>query len=979
MLKNNLSIAIALVLGFSSVQFLHAETPTTTQAPPTGQPPGPPPNGGGMQQAEKKQSATEGNWSFDITTQGEKKTATITYYSGKTDRIVAVPAVLGGAKVTKIAAQAFGHHSEILALYFPTSLETVEAWALYDLNSAQIISFANPQVNIATGALQSSANASIYLPKDSKIQQVDGNKIVKQDTNVLGFTLKNSEASAIAPGQYLNVDASKYQLTAALLQALAQSSSHQEKDVSIDGQAITFKGEAYRIVEEKVSIAAKLNKQVQVAQLNSTFKAYSAETAKNFNQQLKKNNAYTDVADFLTVKAGYYLNGQQVQLDPDVQAYDVKTGEKVIPDVKTGLLPSTGQGQYKYVAWQDTNNDGKIDRLYYSPFNLVYQYQEVELSSENANLNKLKARDQLNPQYLAFANAVLKAAGADQKITKNSFTAKTAQDAIYANQNRSILWANDYGTIDIKHLQAYSDAVGNWAKMSSELGLASPNTEIVMEWGMNALLYATNGGQISVGDLSGKTSEFYANGDGANGIVAGASGLKSTTNKKLPTTSSVTVKNAKFTLEGWNNHVADTVYGGYANLVKINATTGKSGSYAVGQSSALANDFGNGVVDAQDFHTTVYGNRSAGAYVIGGGVITAKNSSFTSKMDAGLVIASGGTYKIDNSQVTGQIAIRNRGGITNNSVSDFSDVKLGSERDIQAYTTGSTAKLAVDAWQKATKTTALAGVLMSRQGYRIADAAQHYGLTSSQTTALLADLSKIANTQYTTETLLRNSVLDNTFYNYSAGAYTGTTDFSDVPYLTVGSAFGGLVSALLEFESAGTTLNLNRITTHYTADADYQYLLASEAGSAPVVNVNNSQIQGLIWNEGDVNRVVEGQPGARSSKLQVNFIDSQFTGSFADGDLGLWKAKTQYRDHANQLSQLNGNYYRAKSNWQGKANFKKSTWQITHDSYLGELTLDAQSKIIAPQGYSVSLVVNGKVQKLVAGTYTGQVQLLLKK
>ena len=275
---------------------------------------------------------------------------------------------------------------------------------------------------------------------------------------------------------------------------------------------------------------------------------------------------------------------------------------------------------------------------------------------------------------------------------------KTAQDGdailAKANKNRSILWANHYGTIQVDDLQAYSNAIGDWAGMSSELGLSSPNTEIVMEWGMNALLYATNGGQIVVGNLQGKTSQFYANGDGANGVIAGAAGSKSGSEKGRPSTSSVTVKNAHFQLEGWNNHVADTVYGGYANLEKVTSTTGKLGSYAVGQASALANDFGNGVVDAVDFHTTVYGNRSAGGYVIGGGVITAKNSSFVSKMDAGLVIASGGTYKVQNSTVEGQIAIRNRGGVVADSASTFDNVQLTVNRDLNHYVTGAQAQQA---------------------------------------------------------------------------------------------------------------------------------------------------------------------------------------------------------------------------------------------------------------------------------------------
>ena len=71
---------------------------------------------------------------------------------------------------------------------------------------------------------------------------------------------------------------------------------------------------------------------------------------------------------------------------------------------------------------------------------------------------------------------------------------------------------------------------------------------------------------------------------------------------------------------------------------------------------------------------------------------------------------------------------------------------------------------------------------------------------------LLNKLSKISGVKYTDSTKIRNSVLDNTFYNYSAGKYMGDTDFSEIPYLTVGSAFGGLVSSVLEFEASGVNL-----------------------------------------------------------------------------------------------------------------------------------------------------------------------------
>ena len=141
---------------------------------------------------------------------------------------------------------------------------------------------------------------------------------------------------------------------------------------------------------------------------------------------------------------------------------------------------------------------------------------------------------------------------------------------------------------------------------------------------------------------------------------------------------------------------------------------------------------------------------------------------------------------------------------------------------------------------------------------------------------LLNKLSKISGVKYTDSTKIRNSVLDNTFYNYSAGKYMGDTDFSEVPYLTVGSAFGGLVSSVLEFEASGVNLIFDKSEFENTNAKDYNYLLASEAGSAPVVHFNNSKVDGIIWNEGNVERVVEGRPDGRSSKVTVYFNNSKF-------------------------------------------------------------------------------------------------------
>jgi hypothetical protein len=952
-------------------------------APPDGGIPG-----GSSTASTTKVSTVEGDWSFDVvtTTSGNTKTvtSTITYYAGKTDSVVIVPSVLGGAPVTKISAQAFGHHGEIMAVYVPDSVKEVDDWAFYDLNTAVIISFANPTVSIKDGAFQSSGNAALYLPNGTTQSSAGGKAVVSENTETLKVSLNNSSAATIGGGNYLNVtNSSSYAITADDIAKICKSASNKTSDVNFSNNTVTFSGDNYIPKAQTIEIYKDFANDVSSTELNKTFRSLTAEEAATLNSKIATDSSYSKVKTLLNYQEGYYINGNKVNLDKNAVAYDVKTGESISIDEKTGKFPSTSS-QYKYVTYRDTDNDGDIDILYYSPYSLTYTYNPVTISSSNPNLNGLSARDVLNNIYLSFANSVVKTSGEGSNYSKSKLTVSTSKDGdpidASANENRSVLWANDYGTINVDKLDAVSTSSGNWGKMSYETGLSAYNVEIMMEWGMNALLYATNGGKITVGDLKGGVSTFSANGDGANGIIAGGAGTKAGTTSAPQETANVSVYNADFNLTGWNNHVADVVYGGYAYLNKISSVTGIPGSYSVGQASALANDFGNGVVDVEDFNTTVYGNRSAGAYVIGGGVITAKNSSFTSKMDAGLVSASGGTLKFDNSTATGQIGFRNRGGINTNSTSTFNNVTLTADKDVTGYVTGDKAAQGVTAWTEASGSTDLIHYIMSDPTMTIGTLCKDYNISDEASKTLLEKLSKISGKSYTSDTKLRNSVLDNTYYNYSAGKYTGTTDFSDIPYLTSGSAFGGLTSSVMEFEASGINLNFNQSKFKNTNTKDFNYLVASEAGSAPIINLNKSDAEGIIWNEGNVERSVEGRNSDRSSKLTVNFIDSKFDGSFADGSNGLWNVdKLSYTDGTGKTSSLNGNYYGAESNFGITASFKNSTWTVTNDSYLGSLTIGEGVNIKAPEGYNVEMTVNGIKTEIEAGTYTGKVILKLLK
>jgi len=949
---------------------------------PTGPPPAGESPGGGIPSPTTSISTTEGDWTFKIISSGTTTTSTITSYSGKSNSIVIVPSVLGGTKVTAIGSQAFGHHNEIAAVYVPDTVEEVDEWAFYDLNTASLISFGNPNVKIKDGAFMSSGNAILYLPRGTTQTLAGGKAIVTTNTELVSVTVENLKKAAMAGGTYLNVATTNKENQIAIkdIIAIANGTFTQGINQNNDPITITFSGADYTVVEKKNVIYDKFQSEVSSNDLNKTFRVLTKEDAKNLNKTIG-NSSYSAVKTLLTFTDGYYVNGNKVALDKNVVPYDVSTGAGLYGGSSTAsTLPNANPNlYYQYVDYKDKDNDGDIDVIYYSPYRISYTYDAVNITSDNINLNGLSARTSLNPSYLSFANAIIKAKGNrdDQIYPKLQVSTAKSGDKVNAgiNQERSVLWADDYGTIKVDQLNATSTSTGNWAKMSNESGLSTYNTEVVMEWGMNAVLYATNGGLITVGNINGERSIIHANADGANGVLAGGVGTATGTGQAKSDTAKVYVYHTDFTLKGWNNHVADVVYGGYAYLEDVNTTTGIPGSYAVGQASALANDFGNGVVDAKDFHTTVYGNRSAGIYVIGGGVVTAKDSSFISKMDAGLVAASGGTLRMENSSATGQIAFRNRGGLTPNSTSVFNNVSFIADKNISDYVTGETAYKTVQAWQTANGSTALIHYMMSDPTMTIGQLCKNYGISKDKAKALRAMLSKIAGKKYTEDTLLRNSILDNTFYNYSAGQYTGDTDFSHIPYLTVGSSFGGLTSSVFEFESAGVNLELNNSTFKNTNDGNYNYLVSSEAGSAPVFFFNRSVADGIIWNEGDVTRAVEGRSSNRTSSLTVHFNGSSFTGSFADGYNGLWKVEgLSYLDSAGETSNFNGNYYKANANWGISTSFDKdSTWIVTHDSYLGNLTIEDGATVKAPVGGSLIMTVNGQETKIEAGTYKGQI------
>ncbi len=599
--------------------------------------------------------------------------------------------------------------------------------------------------------------------------------------------------------------------------------------------------------------------------------------------------------------------------------------------------------------------------------------------------------EKLDQSYLRYANAVMRAEGEGESISEDKLTLSTYWDGdeeeAAANEERSILWASDYGTISVRELNATSTSSVNYEKLSELNGLDEENMDIASEWGVNAVLLATDGGTITVGNDEDDTSSFYANGDGTIGAYAGGTGDREKTGEAPALTSIVDVRNADFIMDGWKNHVACAAYGGYVSLRNVNATTGILGSYSIGASSALYAGYGSGIVEADGLKAFTYGNESHGAYVSGDGMIIIRDSALTSMMGSGLMIDSGGALDVTASSVSGQTGLKVRGDVKGGYDSVFENVSFTAQKDLSAYVTGDKAKKAADAWVKANNSVVLSGDVMEDTDMTLGDLLEEYEIGEEEGAAFIEELSEISGTPYSSRTFLRNSVLDNTYYDHDNGCYLTGTDYSDIPYLTVGASNGGYVSSVLSFVAADVSLRFDGCSFRNMNTDDHAYLIAAEAGSSPELLFKDSKASGIIWNEGDVNRYVYGNREDYSSTLHVTFDDSDLTGSFADGSNGLWDIYVPVEEDEisgaeetddEYITVLNGNYYGAEGNFGISASFiGESVWTVTHDSYLGDLMIGTDARIEAPEGYSLKMTVDGEETDIAPGMYTGKVILEL--
>ena len=957
-MKRALSILLCLALAFSLCVTVFASGEAS-----------------GGASGESSVSLTAGDWKFSREKTEDGYTVTVTQFSGDPDEngLVIVPKILGGGTVTDIGMTAF-RNTSIQAVLLPDSVETVEQWAFYDCTALQYVTSPSTGISVDAAAFQNS-------PAE-----------VTDKGTAVTVTLTPAEAESgfqlLVLGEYVIP-------TGFAVPALNDSQGILRADakgiVSFSGSSWTVAGYDGSGIDPDADEPTALTVDPMVAEIfgltageiNMTFRALSADEASALNNEVAE-GSFAAYASRLHFEEGFYLNGAKVAVDPELECFDAATGDLLyaaegdIPAAYDNiLLDALGVKQsaepYSYVAYRDIDGDGDIDVLFYADTSLPSSSATITLSGALAYpgisgeaSSELMAgkvgRPVLDGSYLTFENAVIEAR--DGENVALAYTAPiTANDSVLGaiNEERSLLWADGSGVMSVRQLHGVSTSEGNWTKIRDENNsYAGQPMEVIMQWGMGAALYASQGGIMRVGDPDGERSSVYTCGDGANGVLA-------TGVLDADRPSQIYVYNTDFTLEGWNNHVVDTIYGGYVYLEDVTGVTGKAGSYIMNNGSTLANDFGDGTVEVRGFTGEAWGDSSAGCYLIGSGSLVAVDSSLTSHLNAA-VKDLGGAVICENTDLAGMQIYSGQG-----SIASFDDGTWTLFRDYEGdeYVYGKAAAEIAQLWYDVTGGTTLLSYVVSGVGSTYADLYAEYadeidawGGKDAFYTAVndIADRYGYGESCHAGDDVpLRNSMFDNTYYaimrngfQYQPvdGAYSldQLADFSDVPYLGASN----LQSIPVAFFDASGSVDVRNVTFVYddSIGADYRFF---SVGKGTVSLTDCEGASGIV------------------AAGTVNFSGTDFTGSFAAGNDGLWDGEIGYIDGTGAYTFRNGNYTGAEAAGAAASFTDGSVWTVTHDSYLSALTIGNDAAVKAADGHTLSMTVNGVQTPIAPGTYEGEI------
>ncbi len=174
----------------------------------------------------------------------------------------------------------------------------------------------------------------------------------------------------------------------------------------------------------------------------------------------------------------------------------------------------------------------------------------------------------------------------------------------YAN-GRALAYATNGGRLTVRHAlleNGYSVANGG---VLGALEAGSVFWGLSQESGYNAVLFATNGGELIFGDPDGERSYVRSFGHIANGVFATGTGVYDMESEDTTAgTAEAYVYNTDLWVSGWNGHVTDATRGGFIYLENVEGYSGYPGSM-LGNGSGLTTDTGDGMVIAKDSHIEV--------------------------------------------------------------------------------------------------------------------------------------------------------------------------------------------------------------------------------------------------------------------------------------------------------------------------------------------------------------------------------------
>jgi hypothetical protein len=143
-----------------------------------------------------------------------------------------------------------------------------------------------------------------------------------------------------------------------------------------------------------------------------------------------------------------------------------------------------------------------------------------------------------------------------------------------------------------------------------------------------------------------------------------------------------------------------------------------------------------------------------------------------------------------------------------------------------------------------------------------------------------------------------------------------------------------------------------------------------EKPQSPDVNVSikNTEIDGDYINS-----------RSKQGDMSINLDNARITGTISSATQSPITGKMPDKNTFWQIGNVANKFGPSDGEHKTKVNLSnKSIWKVNKTSYIDSLNIDNSSKIIAPQGYTLSMEINGKAQKIKSGAYNGKITLIVQ-